>query len=580
VSNELPQGWIEATINEINLHKSQNITPSDFPEEEFELFSVPIFPTGKPENILGKDIGSSKQAVSPGDVLLCKINPRINRVWTVGEKANLRQIASSEWINIRNPLICANYLKYAFSKKDFRELLCSEVAGVGGSLTRAQPKKVEKYTVPIAPLNEQIRIADKLDSVLAKVDAAQARLEKIPTLLKRFRQSVLTTATSGELTREWREQTLIDNLSESELKSNIENEWFSSKQREFVRKNKVPKSLNWRDKVIDPNIEKSEVDTWFSLTLESIAEIIDPNPSHRMPNYVEDGVPFISSENIFGNDEIDFTVGKKITNDELKKQKERYEITNNSFAFTRIGTIGKSVKLALPHNYGISHAMAVVTPFDNLVNGQFLRLIMSCTSILQQASDGVQSVGVPDLGIGKMKNFRIPFPPMAEQNEIVRRIESLFAFIDTVEKQYLAAKKRIDRLSQSLLAKAFRGELVPQDPNDEPAAELLKRIQAERQQQATEKPKRKASARGSQNTIASKQTKTNTMQLKDAPENYLLELLAQLGGETHAEVLWKKSELAIDDFYAKLKQEMQANDIVEDKNSPDPALRKLKVANR
>lgn len=72
-------------------------------------------------------------------------------------------------------------------------------------------------------------------------------------------------------------------------------------------------------------------------------------------------------------------------------------------------------------------------------------------------------------------------PNLLEQQEIVRRVESLFALADSVEKQYQTAKARVDRLTQSILGKAFRGELVPQDPNDEPAAELLKRIQAERE---------------------------------------------------------------------------------------------------
>jgi type I restriction enzyme S subunit len=89
-----------------------------------------------------------------------------------------------------------------------------------------------------------------------------------------------------------------------------------------------------------------------------------------------------------------------------------------------------------------------------------------------------------------IKSLSFHYPSSEEQTEIVRRVESLFVLADTVEKQYLAAKQRLDRLSQSLLAKAFRGELVPQDPNDEPAAELLKRIQAERQAQPAPKQKR------------------------------------------------------------------------------------------
>jgi len=98
------------------------------------------------------------------------------------------------------------------------------------------------------------------------------------------------------------------------------------------------------------------------------------------------------------------------------------------------------------------------------------------------------------VNLKKFKDLDILVTFLDEQKEIVRRVESLFALADTVEKQYLAAKQRLDRLTQSLLAKAFRGELVAQDPNDEPAAELLKRIQAERNAQPPVKHKRIKSA--------------------------------------------------------------------------------------
>ena len=71
-----------------------------------------------------------------------------------------------------------------------------------------------------------------------------------------------------------------------------------------------------------------------------------------------------------------------------------------------------------------------------------------------------------------------PLPPKAEQQEIVKRTNELFAFADQVEARYLKAKTHVDRLTQSILAKAFRGELVPQDPNDEPAAALLERLKS------------------------------------------------------------------------------------------------------
>lgn len=99
--SELPGAWTEVLFDEINSFRSQTIDPSDYPNEVFELYSVPTFPTRKPELLKGSAIGSTKQVVTPGDVLVCKINPRINRVWKVMSKTDKRQIASSEWIVMR-----------------------------------------------------------------------------------------------------------------------------------------------------------------------------------------------------------------------------------------------------------------------------------------------------------------------------------------------------------------------------------------------------------------------------------------------------------------------------------------------
>lgn len=88
------------------------------------------------------------------------------------------------------------------------------------------------------------------------------------------------------------------------------------------------------------------------------------------------------------------------------------------------------------------------------------------------------------VNIGDVRALQLPLPPLAEQQEIVRRVEQLFTLADQLEARYAKAKGHVDKLTQSILAKAFRGELVPQDPNDEPAEKLLERIRAERTKQA------------------------------------------------------------------------------------------------
>lgn len=171
---QVPGNWAWTRLNTINSNKARNIIPNKHPEELFELYSVPSFSEEKPEVILGAEIGSNKQLVSNNDVLLCKINPRINRVWIVGQNNGYRQLASTEWIVIKpQEVMEPQFLLYCLRSRYFRNLLTSNVSGVGGSLTRSRPKEVELYPVPIPPLTEQKRIVTRVESLLDKINQAK-----------------------------------------------------------------------------------------------------------------------------------------------------------------------------------------------------------------------------------------------------------------------------------------------------------------------------------------------------------------------------------------------------------------------
>ncbi|MFD1144675.1 hypothetical protein ACFQ4C_26340 [Larkinella insperata] len=201
--NELPPGWMKVNLGLINEFSSQTLLPARQPDQYFELYSVPAFPNHKPELLLGADIGSIKQLVEPNDVLICKINPRINRVWKVLPKGQVEQIASSEWIVVRSSGLSSDFLQHYFSSPAFRDLLGRVVTGVGGSLTRAQPKRVAAFPVLIAPINEQKRIVDKITALLTRIETCRERLDRVLTLAKQLRQAILSAAISGRLTERW-----------------------------------------------------------------------------------------------------------------------------------------------------------------------------------------------------------------------------------------------------------------------------------------------------------------------------------------------------------------------------------------
>lgn len=215
---EVPENWVWVRLGEVNKYVSKSVNPISEPDKIFELYSVPSMADDYPEIIAGSDIGSSKQSVCKEDVLLCKINPRINRVWKVSQFTDNELIASSEWIIIRNNHINANYLMYCFQSKYFREFMLSNVSGVGGSLMRAQPKYVQTYPIPLPPLSEQQRIVESIEELLAKLDEAKERLQEVADSFAVRKAAILHKAFTGELTKQWRRENGVRDESWEEKK--------------------------------------------------------------------------------------------------------------------------------------------------------------------------------------------------------------------------------------------------------------------------------------------------------------------------------------------------------------------------
>jgi len=487
--SELPTGWIQVSLKSLVL-LNEKLNGID---DDTECGFVPMRLV--PTSLLG-DVkfetrmwGKCKKGYThfmDGDVLLAKITPCFEngKSVLVSGLPNGIGAGSTEYFVLRSRHVNANYLHSFVKTKRFKEDCTVRMSGSVGH-KRVPKDYLLEYQIPVAPLNEQIRIANKLDSLLAKVDAAQAHLERIPTLLKRFRQSVLAAATSGELTKEWREGNV-------DCSPRCIKEGSFQLSEETLKKYKIPETWQWVALGSYAKCNRGK----FSVRPRNDPSCFDGEyPFIQIGDLQKDG-GYIKFHNQTLNEK-GLSVSRMFDTDTVV-----IAIVGATIANT--GILG--YPMCFPDSLVGINSPSIL---ENIYVDYYFR---ANKENIRQAS--YAGGGQPNIKLTILNPLPLPVPPLEEQKEIVRRVESLFALADVVEKQYSDARQRVDRLTQSLLAKAFRGELVPQYPSDEPASALLKRIQAEREAQAAIKPARKT--RSKKTTKAKKQTKP--MKLSNAPE--------------------------------------------------------------
>ena len=327
----------------------------------------------------------------------------------------------------------------------------------------------------LAPKNEQKRIADKLDTLLARVDAVNTRLARVAPILKRFRQSVLAAATSGRLTEDWRAaQTPHVTNARTELDEILHKQFGRLKVRgDAARVNpgdlyELPESWTW---VLNHQLTDDDSNAICAGPFGTIFKAKD---------FREEGVPIIFLRHIGEGHYLTHKPGFMAT-EVWREHHQPYSVYGGELLVTKLGDPPGTACI-----YPQGGGTAMVTPdvMKMSVNPRAAesRYLMhffnspNSKKIVEALSFGVTRLRI-DLSM--FKTFPVPLPPRDEQTEIVRRVETLFAFADCLEARLQNAQTATERLTPALLAKAFRGELVPQDANDEPASELLRRLQQE-----------------------------------------------------------------------------------------------------
>lgn len=427
--NDLPTTWLSLKLGDVVAYgKTEKAEPEEIAPDtwvlELEDLEKDTTKVLQRLTFAERQSKSTKNKFNVGDVLYGKLRPYLNKVTFADQPG----VCTTEIVPIKpNEAVHGRYLFHWLRHPAFLTYVTEVSHGV--NMPRLGTDAGRDAPFVLAPKAEQKRIADKLDTVLTRVDAVNTRLARVAPLLKRFRQSVLAAATSGRLTEDWRGGAM----------------------------------------------------DWTSVPAAEICEKVQSGGTPKA-GFAEAGVPFLKVYNIV-DQRVAFDykpqfVSQAIHESELRKS----QVFPNDVLMNIVGPpLGKVAVVPADHSaWNINQAITLFRPSSKITSQWIYILLCEGAPIRDVLARTKGSVGQVNISLSQCRAFEFQVPSVEEQTEIVRRVETLFAFADRLEARLAQAQTAATRLTPALLAKAFRGELVPQDPNDEPAAELLRRLQAER----------------------------------------------------------------------------------------------------
>lgn len=431
MKKELPKNWVYCTLNDLATIQSGG-TPARS-NSQYWNGNIPwvkisdikeFYVEETAETITDEGLKNSSTRIFPKGTILFTIFATIGKVGVLKIDAATNQaIAGITPVKLVN----SKFITYSLIE------LSNEILGLGKGVAQKNINQtiLKNTKFPLPPLAEQTRIVAKLDRLFGQLDTVKASMEKIPVLLKNFRQQVLTQAVTGKLTEEWRSGKGLQ---------------------------------DW---------EKIKIGILFDVKTGA-------TPKRGNTKYYENGtIPWLKSGQV--RNEFIHTAEEFITEAAITETNAKlFPIDTLLVAMYGEGKTRGQVgwmKIEAASNQAI--AALVNTEMSNVTRTYIYHFCLSqYNEIRAQAEGGNQ----PNLNLSKIKNWEVNLPPEKEQKVIVNRIEILFSKADAIAVRYQLLKEKIDQLPQALLHKAFKGELVPQLESDGDARELLEEIQVVKQQ--------------------------------------------------------------------------------------------------
>jgi len=510
---ELPVGWVIVRLEEIGAWGSGG-TPKRTNQSLYANGTIPWLVIGDLNDglvttaasaITEEALDSSAAKIVPRDSLLVAMYGSIGKLGITGIEC-----ATNQAIAHCKPFREVVELQYLFNAlMHVKEDLIAK--GQGGAQQNISQGILRDQEIPLAPLNEQRRIAAKLDTTLAAVDDCRQRLDGFEALLKRFRQSVLAAATSGELTREWREERRTD-------------------------------------------------EEWKNIPLGDILLEGPKNGIYKPKSDYGHGTRILRIDNFYDGTVVDWLALKRLSLSD--EEKVGYGLAVGDIVVNRVNSIAYLGKTALvdllPEACVFESNMMRIRLKTSLASPSYINFFLcSPRGIHQLRLPAKHAINQASINQQDVKRVMVALPSIQEQEEIVRRTQELLSLAAQLEARLTSARKLVERLTPAVLAKAFRGELVPQNPSDEPASVLLERNRAARQVEAAAG---KPSRRGRRKAVA--HPEENDPPAVPAPPNHLARLLQECGALSERALL-AASELDPRRFQQQLALELEAGNILE-----------------
>lgn len=539
LGTDLPPSWAVTTLGAVTDYgKTVKVEPADIPADAWVLELEDLEKDSS--RILQRLTQSRRQSLSTknrfdaGDVLYGKLRPYLNKVVI----ADAPGFCTTEIVPVRaGPALERRYLFHWLKHPAFLKYV--EAASHGMNMPRLGTDAGRAAPLVLAPRPEQTRIADQLDMLLARIQSCQDRLEAIPALLQRFRRAVLSAAVRGELTADWRES-----------------------NGECYHPNAIvswPIPSSWR---------------WAAAGEECGFITKGTTPAQEKMHSGAGAVPYVKVYNLTFDGALDFTIDPTFIDEPTHRAELKRSIALPGDVLMNIvgPPLGKVSVVPDTHpEWNINQAIARFRPGSTVRSGYLAACLLSPELVAFATSKAKATAGQWNLTLEVCRALPLPVPSLNEQDEILRRIRLAMHHAALIETRHAAARGHAQRLVPLTLAKAFRGELVPQDPNDEPASALLSRIATQRdvpaRAAAASTPRRGRPAR------APKESATMTKSRQDDDvmgQPYLAGHLRRIGTPASAEALFKVAELPVADFYKQLGWEVAQGHVKDNQTTLEP----------